>query len=200
MTPAVRLGTQGSTSRTTSAEIKQAGNIRTDMFRAVDARRTSSSRTFRFTTRTCYYELGIRHALRTAPRFSSAPAADDSTRSTSRPTGTCSVRQDQSGGDGRGGPLLVRCARRWPRYAPSSPVFLLVPALRPHDPESAGAGAGPLRRGRALGAVRTAIRSRLWLFAEGVASLDWATQGWRPSGARRLRFSTSPAPTSRGSR
>ena len=174
------LAQYGIDAQTTSV-FAQAGNIRTDMFEQL-MRADLVIADISIHNANVYYELGIRHALRDRATILIRARGDDI---------PFDLRTDRYLEYDKTNPAaaaagLAECVRQTLASARAdSPVFLLVPALRPHDPETL-APVPPLFVEEVRSAQHERDRSRLWLFAEEVASLDWATQAWRAIGRAQI--------------
>ena len=170
----------GIDAQTTSA-IAQAGNIRTDMFEQL-MRADLVIADISIHNANVYYELGIRHALRDRATILIRSRGDDVPFDLRTDRYLEYDKTDPAGAAAS----LAECVRQTLASARSdSPVYLLVPALRPHDPETLAPVPAPF-----VADVREAQhdrdRSRLWLFAEEVASLEWATPAWRAIGRAQI--------------
>jgi hypothetical protein len=174
------LATFGFDAQTTEV-FAQAGNIRTDMFEQL-MRADLVIADISIHNANVYYELGIRHALRDRATILIRSRSDEVPFDLRTDRYLVYDKTDPKAAiDG-----LSECVRQTlGSLRPDSPVFLLVPGLRPHDPESLSPVSLDF-----VADVRAAQqerdRSRLWLFAEEVASLDWATQAWRSIGRAQI--------------
>jgi hypothetical protein len=165
----------------TTSVFAQAGNIRTDMFEQL-MRADLVIADISIHNANVYYELGIRHALRDRATILIRSRGDEI---------PFDLRTDRYLEYDRTDPAasaagLAECVRQTlASMRADSPVFLLVPALRPQDPETLVPVPASF-----VEDVRTAQqeqdRARLWLFAEEAASLDWATLAWRAIGRAQM--------------
>jgi hypothetical protein len=170
------LTAHGIDAQTTGA-FAQAGNIRVDMFEQLMIADLVIA-DISIHNANVYYELGIRHALRDRATILIRAKGDDV---------PFDLRTDRyleypADNPAMASADLAEAVRQTiAGTRPDSPVFLLVPALRPNDPETLLPAPASFAE-----AVRSAQenrdRARLWLFAEEVASLDWATRAWRVIG------------------
>jgi tetratricopeptide (TPR) repeat protein len=170
------LAAHGIDAETTGA-FAQAGNIRADMFaQLVIADLVIADISIH--NANVYYELGIRHALRDRATILIRARGDDvpfdlrTDRYLEYPADNPAMASAEFA-------EAVRQTVAGTRA--DSPVFLLVPALRPNDPETL-LPAPTLFTEAVRSAQDSRDRARLWLFAEEVASLDWATRAWRVIG------------------
>jgi hypothetical protein len=161
----------------TTGVFAQAGNIRVDMFeQLVIADLVIADISIH--NANVYYELGVRHALRDCHTILIRASSDEV------PFDLKTDRYLEYAADdpAAAAPQFAEAVRQTLiSTRPDSPVFLLVPALRPNDPETLVPV--PPRFAEAVNAARDQNdRSRLTLFAEEVAGLDWAVKAWRVIG------------------
>lgn len=174
----------------TTQEIARAGNIRTDMFERLllaDVVIADIS----IHNANVYYELGVRHALRPRTTILIRARADDVPFDLRTDRYLEYARDDP----GHSRPGLADALGQSVRADKAdSPVFLLLPALKPHDKESLR----PVPEAFAE-AVRNARRSEdrpmLAVLAEEAEMFDWALAGARL--VARAQFALSAWPDTR---
>ena len=170
------LQAHGIAAETTGA-FAQAGNIRADMFEQLMIADLVIA-DISVHNANVYYELGVRHALRDGHTILIRSRRDEVPfdLKTDRYLEYAIDNPAASAAD------LTEAVRQTMTAARGdSPVFLLVPALKPHDPETL-VPAPALFSEAVHSAEEQCDRTRLSLFAEEVASLDWAVAAWRVIG------------------
>lgn len=165
----------------TTGAFAQAGNIRADMFeRLMMADLVIADISIH--NANVYYELGVRHALRDRKTILIRARQDDV---------PFDLRTDRYLEYQKDDPASARVAlaeavrQTLDSDKADSPVFQLVPGLRPQDPESL-VPAPPLFSEAVRQAEAASDRTRLRLLAEEIASLDWAVPAWRVAGRAQM--------------
>jgi tetratricopeptide (TPR) repeat protein len=158
----------------TTGEITRAGNIRVDMFERL-ALADIMIADISIHNANVYYELGIRHSLR--PRTTVLIRS----RASEVPFDLKTDRYLEYSADDPGGARetlasAVRQSLRADNY--DSPVFLLVPALQPTDPERLHP-VPPGFREEVVAAQRHKDRPMLAVLADEASDFDWGLAGLR---------------------
>ncbi|MGO9972714.1 MAG: tetratricopeptide repeat-containing protein [Solirubrobacteraceae bacterium] len=158
----------------TTGEIARAGNIRVDMFERL-ALADIVIADISIHNANVYYELGIRHSLR--PRTTVLIRS----RASEVPFDLKTDRYLQYSADDPGGARekladAIRQSLRADTY--DSPVFLLVPALQPTDPERLYP-LPPGFREEVVAAQRNKDRPMLAVLADEAADFGWGLAGLR---------------------
>jgi hypothetical protein len=161
----------------TTGAFAQAGNIRADMFEQLMIADLVIA-DISIHNANVYYELGVRHALREGHTILIRSRRDEVPfdLKTDRYLEYAIDDPAASAADLAQAVRQTLDAKRC-----DSPVFLLVPALKPHDPETL-VPAPPLFWEAVRAAEQQGDRTRLSLFAEEVASLEWNIAAWRVIG------------------
>lgn len=185
----VRLGTLGvEVTGGTTAEINRAGNIREDMFRLLVVADLVIA-DVSIHNANVFYELGIRHALRPRHTFMIRSDTDDKypfDLQTDR-----YLLYDAGNPAGEDGKMVAELASALrstlASEPPSSPVFQLLPALKPHDRQSLvrvpGDFAEDVER-----AKRNQYFGDLRLFAQEILGLEWDQEGLRLIGEAQFKL------------
>jgi hypothetical protein len=170
------LQAHGIAAETTGA-FAQAGNIRADMFEQLMIADLVIA-DISIHNANVYYELGVRHALRDGHTILIRSRRDEVPfdLKTDRYLEYAIDNPGASAGD-----LTEAVRQTLVAVRGDSPVFLLVPALKPHDPETL-VPAPALFSEAVRAAEEQCDRTRLSLFAEEVVSLEWAVAAWRVIG------------------
>ena len=161
----------------TTGAFAQAGNIRADMFEQLMIADLVIA-DISIHNANVYYELGVRHALRDGHTILIRSRRDEV------PFDLKTDRYLEYAADDPAAAVadLAEAVRQTlAATRGDSPVFLLVPALKPHDPETL-VPAPALFSEAVRAAEEQCDRTRLLLFAEEVASLEWNIAAWRVIG------------------
>ena len=185
----VRLGTLGiQVVGGTTAEINRAGNIREDMFRLLVVADLVIA-DVSIHNANVFYELGIRHALRPRHTFMIRSAT---THKYPFDLQTDRYLLYEAGNPaGENGTMVAELASALrstlAAEPPSSPVFQLLPALKPHDRQSLvrvpGDFAEDVERAR-----RNQHFGDLRLFAQEILGLEWDQEGLRLIGEAQFKL------------
>jgi hypothetical protein len=185
----IRLGTLGiQVVGGTTAEINRAGNIREDMFRLLVVADLVIA-DVSIHNANVFYELGIRHALRPRHTFMIRSAT---THKYPFDLQTDRYLLYEAGNPaGENGKMVAELtsALRSTLAAepPSSPVFQLLPALKPHDRQNLvrvpGDFAEDVERAR-----RNQHFGDLRLFAQEILGLEWDQEGLRLIGEAQFKL------------
>jgi tetratricopeptide repeat protein len=185
----VRLSTQGiQVAGGTTAEINRAGNIREDMFRLLVVADLVIA-DVSIHNANVFYELGIRHALRPRHTFMIRSATDDKypfDLQTDR-----YLLYDAANPAGANDKMVAELASALRSTlaadSPSSPVFQLLPALKPHPrqnlvrvPDDFAEDVERARRNQHFGDLR--------LFAQEILGLEWDQEGLRLIGEAQFKL------------
>jgi hypothetical protein len=168
----------------TTKEIARAGNIRTDVFDGVLVHDLVIA-DISIHNANVYYELGIRHALRNRTTILIRARSDEV------PFDLETDRYLEYSSDDPGAAkdeLRKTIEQSLDTDAADSPVFLLLPALEPVDPERFRPV--PPAFTEAVGLAQTGHqRARLALLGEEIRGLEWALAGRRIVGSAQLELS-----------
>jgi hypothetical protein len=167
----------------TTGAFAQAGNIRADMFEQLMIADLVIA-DISIHNANVYYELGVRHALRDGHTILIRSRRDEV------PFDLKTDRYLEYGADdpaASAADLAEAVRQTLAAKRCDSPVFLLVPALKPHDPETL-VPEPPLFREAVRVAEDDCDRTRLSLFAEEVAPLDWNVAAWRAIGRAQVKI------------
>jgi hypothetical protein len=185
-----RLSEAGiSVSMGTSVEMARAGNIREDMFRLLVVADLVIA-DVSIHNANVFYQLGIRHALRPSHTLLlrgnnpghkypfDLPTDRYLLYDAANPGGTTGVAVEE---------LVDLLRTTLASESPSSPVFQLLPTLRPQDRQTLVRApmsfAEEVERAR-----RDQQRGDLWLYADEVATFDWDQEGLRLVGEAQFRL------------
>jgi len=185
----VRLGTMGiQVAGGTTAEINHAGNIREDMFRLLVVADLVIA-DVSIHNANVFYELGIRHALRPRHTFMIRSATTQKYPFDLQTDRYLLYEAGNPAGDNGKMVADLASALRSTLAAepPSSPVFQLLPALKPHDRQSLvrvpGDFAEDVERAR-----RNQHFGDLRLFAQEILGLEWDQEGLRLIGEAQFKL------------
>ncbi|HET9270939.1 MAG TPA: tetratricopeptide repeat-containing protein [Vicinamibacterales bacterium] len=184
-----RLAAQGiQVAGGTTAEINRAGNIREDMFRLLVVADLVIA-DVSIHNANVFYELGIRHALRPRHTFMIRSATTHKYPFDLQTDRYLLYDSGNPAGDNGAMVMELAAALRSTLAAdpPSSPVFQLLPALKPHDrqslvrvPADFAEDVERARQNQRFGDLR--------LFAQEILGLEWDQEGLRLIGEAQFKL------------